>query len=297
MKIIFSRKGFDSSYGKMPSPILPDGTIMSFPIPSDGTGARRLASIRLNPKYDHIKIAEDLSNGRITGDTTVHMDPDLSADTLPRIDSWRPTFGQVSSAQGHLKKMGVGTGDLFLFFGWFRQVGQHAGKWIFVPDAPNLHVLFGWMQIGEIIEAGSSPESLIGRDYPWLKDHPHAHTGYPASNTIYAASRGLYHGKRLMLTGTIGAGLFGKFHRNLQLTTPSKPGARYNRSHWTLPESFFKNGRSKLSYHLDVIPRISFGEASFEVVARGQEFIYPCDENDSDVIDWAMSLITRYSTK
>jgi hypothetical protein len=33
MKIILSRKGFDSSYGGYPSPILPDGKMVSLPIP------------------------------------------------------------------------------------------------------------------------------------------------------------------------------------------------------------------------------------------------------------------------
>jgi len=34
MKIILSRKGSDSQYGKQPSPILPDGTLLSLPIPA-----------------------------------------------------------------------------------------------------------------------------------------------------------------------------------------------------------------------------------------------------------------------
>ncbi len=34
MKLILSRKGSDSKYGRMPSPILPDGTLLSLPIPS-----------------------------------------------------------------------------------------------------------------------------------------------------------------------------------------------------------------------------------------------------------------------
>ena len=34
MKVVFSRKGFDSQYGGMPSPILSDGTLLSLPIPS-----------------------------------------------------------------------------------------------------------------------------------------------------------------------------------------------------------------------------------------------------------------------
>jgi hypothetical protein len=33
MKIILSRKVFDAEYGGIPSPILPDGTLLSLPIP------------------------------------------------------------------------------------------------------------------------------------------------------------------------------------------------------------------------------------------------------------------------
>jgi len=33
MKIIFSKKGFDTSFGKKPSPIFPDGSMISLPIP------------------------------------------------------------------------------------------------------------------------------------------------------------------------------------------------------------------------------------------------------------------------
>jgi hypothetical protein len=35
MKIILSRKGFDSQYGKIKSPILEDGTMLSLPIPQE----------------------------------------------------------------------------------------------------------------------------------------------------------------------------------------------------------------------------------------------------------------------
>ena len=36
MKIILSRKGFDSGSGGCPSPILPDGRLISLPIPVEG---------------------------------------------------------------------------------------------------------------------------------------------------------------------------------------------------------------------------------------------------------------------
>ena len=35
MKIIMSRKGVDSQFGKQASPILPDGRLLSMPIPSE----------------------------------------------------------------------------------------------------------------------------------------------------------------------------------------------------------------------------------------------------------------------
>ena len=38
MKIILSRKGFDSGYGGIASPVLPDGTLLSLPIPTTEMG-------------------------------------------------------------------------------------------------------------------------------------------------------------------------------------------------------------------------------------------------------------------
>jgi len=38
MKVILSRKGFDSGYGGFPSPVLPDGTMLSLPIPVSSGG-------------------------------------------------------------------------------------------------------------------------------------------------------------------------------------------------------------------------------------------------------------------
>ena len=37
MKIILSRKGFDAEAGGFASPILPDGTMVSLPIPDDSS--------------------------------------------------------------------------------------------------------------------------------------------------------------------------------------------------------------------------------------------------------------------
>ena len=40
MKLVLSRKGFDSSSGGVPSPIFADGTMLSLPIPDDGSSLR-----------------------------------------------------------------------------------------------------------------------------------------------------------------------------------------------------------------------------------------------------------------
>ena len=55
MKIILSRKGFDSSSGKQPNPIMPDGTLLSLPIP-DEAGNNEYSSLFWNGKsfYDII---------------------------------------------------------------------------------------------------------------------------------------------------------------------------------------------------------------------------------------------------
>jgi hypothetical protein len=50
MKIIMSRKGFDSAYGGYPSPILPDGKMVSLSIPSGD-------SLR----YSDLKVKEGLT--------------------------------------------------------------------------------------------------------------------------------------------------------------------------------------------------------------------------------------------
>ncbi len=75
MKLILSRKGFDSGYGGMPSSILPDGTLLSMPIPTDDKveykeleykGQSYLNILKqLKPNFDKI---------------TCHLDPDIKKD-------------------------------------------------------------------------------------------------------------------------------------------------------------------------------------------------------------------------
>ena len=55
---------------------------------------------------------------------------------MHRPPDWRPAFGQVGAAQKHLEQQGVSVGDVFLFFGWFRDVIRNTdGRWKYNPRA------------------------------------------------------------------------------------------------------------------------------------------------------------------
>ena len=76
-------------------------------------------------------IVSAITNQRIRPLAGVHLDPDLQEQARPRGPGWLPLFGQVDSAQSHLENCGVGIGDLFLFFGWFRRTIRVNGHLMF----------------------------------------------------------------------------------------------------------------------------------------------------------------------
>ena len=86
-----------------------------------------------------------------------------------------------TNAQTELKKNHVGIGDLFLFFGWFNN---------FSRKRRDLHKIFGWLQIEEIIEGS---DKII----KYLKEknisHPHGYgdTSKFPNNTIYIGKKSL----------------------------------------------------------------------------------------------------------
>lgn len=265
MKIIFSRKGFDGTYGGRPSPVFPDGSALSLPIPYPGSPTRfndvRWRGGSLGP------IVNCLTNGRVKGRDRCHLDPDLYADALPRLPGWRPAFGQVEIAQRHLDNQGVGPGDLFLFFGWFRDVEPVNGDaWRYVPNAPGVHRLFGWLQVSEVVPVvGTLKRARAER--PWLSKHPHLrrHWDY---NTVYIAGETL---NVKGLTARSGAGLFDGDGERLTLTAPRSA----NRSKWRLPPWFYPQGGSPLlSYHYDKkLWRRRKPWVYVNTVGRGQEFV------------------------
>ena len=280
MLIGLSRKGFDGSSGGVPSPIFPDGRMLSLPIP-DPDSAIEYKDISWN-KQDVGSIASDLTKGRIQSNSRAHLDPDLNRESLPRQKRWKPLLGQISSAQGHLRNQGIGPGDLFLFFGLFREVVEGDSGFEYETGTTPKHVIWGWLQIARVIPV----DSCDRQKYAWASYHPHFHKNHDESNTLYIAK------KQLDLPGicrtTIkGAGVFGRFHSKHRLTDAASPKP----SLWNLPGWIYPSGkRPPLTYH----PKLSSWHRKRDHVllqsaAKGQEFVFD-SRHYPEASDWIRSL-------
>ncbi|MDZ7337684.1 MAG: hypothetical protein ONB30_04005 [candidate division KSB1 bacterium] len=275
MKIIFSRKGFDSSAGGIPSPIMPDGTMFSLPIPRPSRIAYQDLAVE---GHSLGKVVEDLSKGRIRRSDTCHLDPDLREDMLPRMRGWRPVFGQRGAPARHLSRHGISPGDIFLFFGWFRRVEVEYGSYRYVPGAPHLHVLFGWLQVGEVYRQQDMPP-------PWARYHPHFQETSGLDNVVFISSQVLHLGRHS--TGLPGAGFFRRYDQRLCL---SAQGCA--RSYWSLPAWLYPaQGREALSFHGNRSRWSLQGDrVILRTAARGQEFVLDADQYP-EVLPWITTLI------
>ena len=171
MKLILSRKGFDTSAGGIPSSILTDGRLVSLPIP-DKQSPIRYADIKIDGE-SIAQIVSNLTHGRIPPHYGAHLDPDLAPGNLPRHAGWRPIFGQTGATQGHLCKNGVKAGDVFLFFGLFRRTTFKNGKYAWLKGSQPIHIIWGWLQIGEILPLDIGKGLL----HDWAAYHPHCYRG------------------------------------------------------------------------------------------------------------------------
>ncbi|WP_027857098.1 Nmad3 family putative nucleotide modification protein [Marinobacterium jannaschii] len=259
MKIILSRKGTDSSAGGLASPIFPDGRLLSLPIPQ-ADGPVRYSQLH----QDNLPLSRLIKQlGGKQWRSACHLDPDIDPRLKSVDEQWLPAFGQSGSAQRHLEQEGVGVGDLFLFFGWFREVEKVRGRWQFRPGAADMHHIYGWLQVGEI----ATPDSQLAARFPQLQQHPHLVKDYPF-NTLYLPT------PRLTLPGgetdLPGSGCFNHHRPELKLT---REGA--TRSVWRLPPAFWPDEfEQALSYHRQPWRwQQTDEEVVLQAAARGQEFV------------------------
>ena len=187
MRIIFSRKGFDSAAGGGASPIV-GGVPLSLPIPAGAASVTSYGDLGLG---EH---AARASRGKLGAGDLCHHDPMFLGDGTC-------LFGQCGAAQTHLERQGVGKGDVFLFFGLFRE--EQSGE-------PH-HRIFGYLAIEEIIPlADGAPDDLLAAR------HPHA-------LALHAKNDAVYRG-----TGRTA----GRASEALRLTVPEGPPSLWLRPPW-----------------------------------------------------------------
>lgn len=267
MKVILSRKGFDSQYGRQPSPILPDGRMISLPIPDKASpltyGEIQRDGITIGD------IARDLTRGKTPHHHKAHLDPDLEHGSVNRPQGWRPIFGQSGAATTHIKNQGVVAGDLFLFFGWFRRAHLQSGKWSFVPGTTGAHVLWGWMLIRDVFPCGAVPADVAR----WGAGHPHLCGPPVLGDSVFVGADELVLGER-RLPGT---GLFSS-RPNRVLTMPGASRTQWLVPAWMHPDA----GVATLSYHGDPgrWGDPVGGKCTLSSVAKGQEFVLSSSRGD-----------------
>ena len=286
MKIILSRKGFDSTAGGYPSPII-DNKLISIPIPDENEKIK-YSDLYFEDK-SYFEILQQLirnnlvlNNKRIKLDlqTKCHLDPDINKDCLKdREEKWKRMFGQVDGAQtileGNNRREGVHVGDLFLFFGWFKNTRKTAETKRLMYCGNDKHIMWGYFEIGEIIKTNTK-NIEYWNDWQY---HPHIKNDCwlnKENNTIYIANEKLSFNSRLP-----GAGRF-DYNENLVLTKNNHP-----RTHWKLPECFKS---VEISYHPSPWKELK-GEKYFQSNPIGQEFVV---EENKKIEEWAINIVNRF---
>lgn len=255
-KIILSRKGYDDQYGEKPSVILPDGSMLSFPIPVE-TGEEGIATELLTFKGQKLQdLFQQLEHK--PGSKVHHVDPDLYgfAD-----NTYLGAFGQSGAALGHLNNQHIGEGDIFLFFGTFCPVRETSNGIQYEMMYP-FHAIFGYLEVDMKLTISDIDQNplLLG-----LINHPH----YINRNfKEYKNGNAIYIGKNF--------GYF-RFSETLRLT---KPG--YKKTWWRLPAAFDK---AKMSYHEKVEKYLANGFVEFKSVAKGQEFVFEANDEIEQWLD------------
>ena len=130
--LILSRKGFDATAGGRASPIFENGDIFSVPIPQKRPSPSRYKDLKFND-FSGNDILNLIGAKSISEKDFCHSDPMLS-------EKWG-IFGQAGGAQGELDTHGIEKGDLFYFFGWFKNYCQkgldHIIFWVVASGKDN----------------------------------------------------------------------------------------------------------------------------------------------------------------
>mgnify|MGYP000067660571 CR=1 FL=1 len=276
MRVVLSRKGFDSVAGRGASPIMGDGRMVSMPIPEWQTTAAPDGPTfedTMVPGTEPTTYAELGRRCRLRAATgPAHVDPDLVPGARPRLEGWRASLGQADAAAGHLRNQNVGPGDLFLFFGLYAPLGPRG-----LRRHDWFHALFGYLQIAEVLDLHAQPSIP-----DWLSDHPHLSAGAMATyrpNLLYVSRERLD-----FAPDQPGWGVF-NYQPDLRLT----PAGATTRTELELPACFGPDAGTTVSYlpgHL----WSDIGGERVRVEFRGNKQEMVCSGSEATA-DWARELV------
>lgn len=249
----------------MPNAILPDGSLLPFPIPLEETkSCDKYGDLVVNGRNLYDIISELKPKTKLSSATYCHLDPDLRRDIKQRNEGWLPAFGQADQSLSELRNAGFDIGDLLLFFGWFRETEINNGKLRYKKGAPNIHLIYGYLQVAKIL----TNKNIIP---DWLREHPHAESLIKGStkDAIFLPAERLS-----FLPDLPGASLL-KYSQDLVLTAPGM-----SRSRWSLPDSF-------KGIHIGHSPKQPQNGAYYQSPTIGQEMVW---ETTSEALEWIKSI-------
>ncbi len=267
MKIIFSRKGFDTVNGGYASPIIPDGTCYSIPIPGK-LNNKKYCELDFSYQNEPIqKILNNITNKHIaingSHECCDYLDKKFKCHNDPCLIETKNhkvfTIGQANAALGHLNNQKVQKGDIFLFYGLFRDVEKIKEKWQYKETSKPVHLIFASMEIDEIVkDIKISTKEEILKNYPYLENHPHLDDG----SIKLDGNDQIYTGKQFKLFD---------YHRKRVLTDLD---CYEGVSKWKLPINF--DFSKYFSYIKDI--QITDNKAYMQHRGYGQEFVLSLDE-------------------
>ena len=283
MRIVLSRKGWDSGSGGRPNLIFDEtGEMVMLPIPEyeNDVTYDKLHLSRDENIRNHLKRIVPAHCQKTNIPFTCHADPNLR--NLFGRKEYQGSLGQVSTSQTHLKNQKIKVGDVFIFFGLFNHVILKNGELRIRSRYPG-HVIFGYLQIGDIIspkDYNKEGRAEIESKYPWITDQPHwnaeKYKKY-SNNCIYVAAEHCTFNKSLPGCGTF------DYHEELNLSMRDIPQS----THWNLPLEL-------RNLSITYCPTGMVDDKYFQAPARGQELVI---EDSPAASKWAEKLITKHARK
>ena len=284
MKVILSRKGADSSYNMCS--FIENNNFIMVPIPESKefcAEAKNFNNVIQYKDLAFIKGNAILKNK----ERYCHLDPDLINGVL----------GQCGAAQTHLKNQNIDVGDIFVFFGLYKD--KNILK----------HIIFGYLQIEKIIKLPpNEKEDIIiitkekaenvkveyfeeyckNNNMAFVLKHPHYNfkwyngQHYNKNNTIYLAADKLSFDKNKR-----GFGVF-EYSDKLVLTANFLDGMKNNKA------TFWDKNKipqvQEISYNKN-----SRKENYFKAACIGQEFVInPKNETEEESLKtWLNELFKK----